>query len=156
MSAINIFLSMVIKTDSCWIWTKGKTNGYGDMWADKKHWLAHRYSYTIHKGEIPKGMHILHSCDNRPCVNPSHLSLGTNLENIRDSQKKGRTRPEKYSSNGIPMSASKAKRPIICFNGHDLIIKENLYTDPSGRNYCRICNRLRKIKYRDKKQGKIT
>ena len=51
---------------------------------------AHRVSYLIHKGDIPEEMVILHSCDNPACVNPDHLSIGTQKENMQDMIKKGR------------------------------------------------------------------
>lgn len=52
--------------------------------------LAHRASYKIYKGEIPKGMLVLHDCDNRLCVNPDHLFLGTHKDNTQDMIRKGR------------------------------------------------------------------
>lgn len=75
----------------CWLWFQSQIGtGYGDFRLDHKHYLAHRASYEVYKGEIPKGMHVLHKCDTRCCVNPDHLFLGTNLDNIQDSVKKGR------------------------------------------------------------------
>ena len=82
----------------CWEWTASKIhNGYGQKgWSgddgDKyKPWLAHRLSWMIaHRRFIPRGNVIMHMCDNPSCVNPSHLSLGTQLDNINDKVNKGR------------------------------------------------------------------
>lgn len=79
-------------TNVCWCW-RGATNskGYGNLVHKRKHWHAHRLSYFIHNGQIPKGLHVLHHCDNPGCVNPSHLFVGTNDDNVADRQAKGRT-----------------------------------------------------------------
>jgi hypothetical protein len=77
------------KTD-CWDWVGAKDEkGYGCFTyiGGKK---AHRYSYGVHKGVVPNDMCVLHTCDNRGCVNPEHLWLGTQGENIKDRDIKGR------------------------------------------------------------------
>jgi hypothetical protein len=55
-----------------------------------RHLLAHRFSYEMHVGPIPDGMMVLHSCDNSRCVNPAHLSIGTQTENMLDMHKRNR------------------------------------------------------------------
>lgn len=85
------FFYKVEKTDSCWNWIGGKySNGYGCMFVGRKLTGAHRVSWMVHNGAIPSGMQILHRCDNPPCVNPDHLFLGSQLENIRDMLGKNR------------------------------------------------------------------
>ena len=85
------FWSKVDKTGDCWIW-KGCIipNGYGQFWLNGRMQNAHRVSWELTNGPIPKGLEILHKCDNPPCVNPSHLWAGTQTENQQDSIRKGR------------------------------------------------------------------
>jgi hypothetical protein len=80
----------------CWEWTGNKSPyGYGRLQYKRnghpKVVLAHRFSYALHYGQFPDELHVLHTCDNPGCVNPSHLFLGTNLDNIHDRMQKGRS-----------------------------------------------------------------
>ena len=76
----------------CWLWTGRLTKkGYGTIWGSGGNLHAHRASFMLYKGEIPDGLHVLHTCDVRNCVNPDHLFLGTNLDNIKDKVLKNRT-----------------------------------------------------------------
>jgi hypothetical protein len=76
----------------CWIWTGGilGKNSYGVMTKDSKKVWAHRFAYEHFVGPIPEGMLVLHKCDTPLCVNPHHLFIGTNRDNVLDSIKKGR------------------------------------------------------------------
>ena len=76
----------------CWEWQAGKFhNGYGKFRLDGKQRGAHRVSFELAYGAIPEGMCVMHDCDNKACVNPLHLSLGTVQDNVRDRDQKGRT-----------------------------------------------------------------
>lgn len=75
----------------CWEWRSAKNNsGYGKFWLNGRTDLAHRVSYRIHNGPIPAGLAVRHTCDNRSCVNPSHLLIGTGKDNARDALERGR------------------------------------------------------------------
>ena len=79
------------KIDGCWIWQAGTCkDGYGQISYGSKTYRAHRLSYEAYIGKIPKGLIIMHSCDNPLCVNPKHLLLGTHQDNTDDKIKKGR------------------------------------------------------------------
>ena len=94
------FLQRVEKTDGCWLWTgsiKNKT-GHGQFRMDDKPMVASRAAWIIFRGEITKDkstygtMFVCHTCDNPQCVNPAHLFLGTNQDNVTDKMEKGRHR----------------------------------------------------------------
>ena len=85
------FWLKVNKTDYCWEWVAGKIkSGYGEYWSGEKMVYAHRFSWEISNGKIPEGLCVLHKCDNPSCVRPSHLFLGTNLDNSKDAVLKNR------------------------------------------------------------------
>lgn len=76
----------------CWIWMGGcQMRGYGELLSNNKKYSAHRASYLLYKGEIPKGMYVCHKCDTVSCVNPDHLFLGTQKDNLQDMARKGRS-----------------------------------------------------------------
>lgn len=119
----------------CMIW-KGYTNkgGYGVKTFQRKHKLLHRVAWEWANGPIPDGANVLHRCDKPACVNPEHLFLGTQADNMRDMYQKGRSRGQKQTH---------------CKHGHPLF-GENLYMN-NGRRQCRSCDRRAGAKYRQKR-----
>ncbi len=92
----------------CWLWIASySTKGYGRIGFLGRSEKAHRISWMIAYGPVPEDKHVLHKCDTRCCVNPDHLFLGTNLDNIKDRDSKGRT------ARGERCRLSKRYKPTI-------------------------------------------
>ena len=88
---IEKFRERYVVTDGCWEWIGAKDkNGYGVITYKTLPIKAHRYSFSVHYGEILEGMSVLHKCDNPSCVNPEHLFQGTQRDNMHDAIKKKR------------------------------------------------------------------
>jgi len=120
--------------DDCWLWRGGVGgNGYGAfVTAECRFNPAHRFSYELANGPIPKGMHVLHRCDVPLCVNPAHLFLGTHADNMRDLKEKGLTKKSG------------------CRRGHPWTA-ESTFINPNGSRGCRIC---RSNRQREKYQAR--
>ncbi len=92
-----LFLSKVnthdFEHDKCWIWQgASKGNGYGNVRLGTKNITAHRHAYILFVGDVPDDMDVCHTCDNRFCVNPDHLFVGSRKDNMVDCSEKGRAK----------------------------------------------------------------
>ncbi len=131
-----------IKKDSngCWLWTGCVNNkGYGALYIRGKVEGAHRAYWEVYNGSIPDNMCVLHTCDNPPCVNPDHLFLGTQSDNMIDKIKKGRD----HNTN---KTCCKRKHPFDEKN-----TRYYTYKGVTGR-HCRACERLRSVRRRAKRK----
>lgn len=113
--------------NGCVEWTGCRNgDGYGNTSIKGRVFRMHRLSWIINHGEIPKGMCVMHLCDNPPCVNPSHLRLGTHRENMQDRDRKRRGHMSRLTS---------------CPNGHKYTPENTIITSRNGRRACRQCRK---------------
>jgi hypothetical protein len=127
------FFKKVNKTDSCWLWTGAlSSRGYGSFRVDGKTISTHRLSYSWFKGEVPEGIFVCHTCDIPACVNPDHLWLGTNSDNMQDMIAKDR--------HGRSM-----RTQTHCRKGHDFaVFGFKTFTRKNGKveKYCKECKKI--------------
>lgn len=128
-----------IDPNGCWIWNKFKLkSGYGTTAQNKKTYLAHRLSYLLHVGMIPKGLWVLHKCDNPSCVNPDHLFLGTHQDNTDDKVSKGRQlRGDSHNMSKLTEDEITAIREFPKFRGAGVILAKRYDVTPSMISYIR-------------------
>lgn len=98
-------------TTGCWLWTAAVTSQcYGRFSVGRKTLRAHRVAYELYIGIIPDGLHVLHKCDQPPCVNPEHLFLGTHADNTADMCAKGRQARVRGDTNGTRLHPERVVR----------------------------------------------
>ena len=114
MDTLRRFLSKTERdTNGCWIWTGSLgRKGYGQFWYEDTMARAHRVSWLLMRGPIPDGLLVCHRCDVRACVNPDHLFLGTNDDNMSDMDAKGRRNPPRGENHGLTHLNSEQVRDI--------------------------------------------
>ena len=135
LSLSEAFWPKVEKTETCWIWQGAKDpRGYGRVYCtfkpkEKVSTLrAHKVALILSGIDVPNGMCVLHKCDNPSCVNPSHLFIGTQVDNMKDMASKGRGRNQ-WSD------------VTHCKRGHELT-EDNIYRSAATKQ-CRKCNLMR-------------
>ena len=119
----------IIPWSGCWLWLGPTNRGYGSLWYSWIKSLAHRVSWELFRGPIPDGLYVLHKCDIKCCVNPDHLYVGTQADNIQDTMN---------SPNYMPIGANAGKQ--FCRHGHEFT-PENTYQF-NGHRQCRTCKKL--------------
>ena len=107
-----------VDENGCWICTSHcrTEGGYPRIRYKGKHWLLHRLVYAKLKGEIPEGYVVRHTCDNRACIHPDHLVIGTQADNLRDMVERGRS--AHGASNGNHKLTEKDVRAILADTQH--------------------------------------
>lgn len=121
------FWGHVAKSETCWEWnSSSQENEYGSLSVGGRKVKAHRFSWELHFGPITGGLYVLHRCDNKRCVKPDHLFLGTNQDNILDASAKGRLRPHgcairtacrkghEYSDGSFHLTKDGYRKCLVC------------------------------------------
>lgn len=138
---MKFWLRAKLMESGCFEWQGTlREKGYGRLYHLGRLGDAHRVAWELTRGPIPDGLYVCHKCDNPPCVNPDHLWLGTNTDNMRDMVRKGR---------------HGNSRKTHCKHGHELT-PENTYWVPSrtANRACRVCVRDNQRRYRQRKAAK--
>ena len=141
-----LFWYKVTPSDSgCWEWQGAISRaGYGFFSVNRKLRTAHRVSYEMCVGDIPEGTGyhgtcVMHICDNRRCVNPSHLRLGTQRDNLNDMVAKGRAPKHRVAS-----SLRLLDKSATCGKGLHAWTEENIRLNGNGNRICRHCRSINK------------
>ncbi len=122
--------SIEVSDSGCWVWLRGKSNGYGVVnVGGKEQRKAHRVAWELVHGPVPDGLELDHLCRNESCINPGHLEAVTHRENCQ---------------RGLRGDLHHATH---CPNGHEYQ-QDTVYVRPNGTRQCKPCRNERKARYR--------
>ena len=137
-----------IPESGCWIWmAAGHPTGYGRFGLKNTVYFAHRASWQLFIGAVPKSMYVCHRCDVRLCVNPAHLFIGSAKDNMQDAMQKGRTRvpPASYASDDTHQMAKLTNAQVRCIRSSQLsnielaqqfnVVKETIWKARTKRTF---------------------
>lgn len=136
LSPLDRFFQRVRQEGDCWLWVGQSTQGYGTFSLANRKVRAHRWLYEQMRADIPAGLHLDHLCRRTLCVNPWHLEPVTNQINVLRGES--------------PLARQAAQQ--FCKRGHEFT-RENTYTDPRGHRSCRICERAKQARRRERKRS---
>lgn len=150
---------LLVDNNGCWLYKTPAKNGYGQFGIGRgKAYRAHRVSYEIHKGKIPEGHHIDHTCSVKNCCNPDHLEAVTPKENTRRAWERGEAKIHckeirlKAGRKGNAAAVAKKLAMTHCKKGHPYDEANTIWLKKGGRD-CRVCRRVNGLTwyYRNKK-----
>jgi len=141
----------------CWEWVAVTAHGYGRISVRGVMVLAHRLSWIWANGEIPKGMFVLHKCDNPTCVNPNHLFLGTKKDNTQDCIRKGRFVYNAGGPGAPPVRIRTSDGYVQCGGCRVFLPRGDFYKNPNSKShgcasYCKKCSVVYQRSYRAKRK----
>ena len=136
---VDRFWMKVVKGDDCWEWIGARNpSGHGRFWVAGKNAPAHVFSYELHVGPVPEGLHLDHLCRHPWCVNPEHLEPVSLWENLR-----------RAPATPAVINAGKTE----CPQGHPYDEANTCFSN--GRRHCRTCQRERAQAKRDRMKGHV-